>query len=70
MPPVTTIAPTTQPMPTPLNSLKCDFEADFCGFTQYFYDYGDWSRVQGTGIYNPYLTGPKNDHTLGTALGK
>lgn len=57
-------------MPPPRDNIDCDFEDDFCGYTQDLdTDYGDWTRDQGYG--NSFrTTGPDVDHTLGTTLGE
>lgn len=42
----------------------CNFEKDFCGWTNSVTDQFDWIRNKGaTGSSG---TGPTNDHTLGT----
>lgn len=46
----------------------CDFEKDFCGFTQDKTDKFDWGRNKGK-TATPG-TGPLVDHTLGSSLGK
>ena len=49
-------------------SAVCDFEDDgLCGFDQDVYDDFDWTRMSGG--TNSSMTGPKNDHTYGTANG-
>nr|XP_054757011.1 MAM and LDL-receptor class A domain-containing protein 1-like [Lytechinus pictus] len=50
---------------TPIFS--CDFDSDFCTFTQAVDDDIEWTRLAGstTSTY----TGPENDHTQGTATG-
>ncbi|XP_070196894.1 uncharacterized protein [Littorina saxatilis] len=45
----------------------CDFEQDFCGWTNANTDRFDWTRLSGP---TPSAgTGPTKDHTLGTAKG-
>nr|XP_054757010.1 MAM and LDL-receptor class A domain-containing protein 2-like [Lytechinus pictus] len=47
--------------------VTCDFELDFCGWTQDQTDEFDWTRdAGGTGSSN---TGPSYDHSTGTAEG-
>ena len=46
----------------------CDFEKNFCGFTQVQSDKFDWVRNQGKTPTSG--TGPLVDHTLGSSLGK
>ncbi|XP_071828952.1 scavenger receptor cysteine-rich type 1 protein M130-like isoform X6 [Apostichopus japonicus] len=49
------------------NSLDCDFESGFCGYTQAADDQYNWIRQRGnTASIN---TGPSVDHTFGTSLG-
>lgn len=44
----------------------CNFESGLCMWTQAINDQFNWTRAQGpTGSS---LTGPTNDHTLGTSM--
>ncbi|XP_030849640.1 MAM and LDL-receptor class A domain-containing protein 1-like [Strongylocentrotus purpuratus] len=45
----------------------CDFEDDWCGYTQAQDDTFDWTRL--TGATSSLDTGPSIDHTTGTATG-
>ncbi len=48
---------------------ECEFETPkICGYTQDAGDEFDWTRGSGGTI--SYDTGPKSDHTYGTASGK
>lgn len=47
---------------------ECEFETPkICGYTQDLGDVFDWTR--GSGETASYYTGPKTDHTYGTAKG-
>ncbi|XP_041465298.1 MAM and LDL-receptor class A domain-containing protein 1-like [Lytechinus variegatus] len=64
----TLLPPTTDPPPV-VDSIDCDFEEGWCGYTQMTEgDNMDWFRYQGSG-YGSLTRGPSNDHTLGNALG-
>ncbi|XP_013393211.1 MAM and LDL-receptor class A domain-containing protein 1 [Lingula anatina] len=65
---ITTTTPskvsTTTPVP---GAFTCNFEKDFCGWTQDTKDQFDWTRQNGpTSSTN---TGPSTDHTMGTGAG-
>nr|XP_054756445.1 MAM and LDL-receptor class A domain-containing protein 1-like [Lytechinus pictus] len=66
-----TEAPTPTTMPPPRDNIDCDFEEDFCDYTQEIdADYGDWIRRKGKDTRSSFSnTGPKLDHTLGTGEG-
>ena len=46
--------------------MHCDFENDWCQFTQAADDTFDWSRHSGS--TSSTNTGPSNDHTTGTGV--
>ncbi|XP_071828929.1 MAM and LDL-receptor class A domain-containing protein 2-like isoform X3 [Apostichopus japonicus] len=49
-------------------TLDCDFEIDFCGYTQESRtDNFDWNRHNG--VTHSHYTGPSYDHTFGNYLG-
>ncbi|XP_071956926.1 MAM and LDL-receptor class A domain-containing protein 2-like [Antedon mediterranea] len=60
----TTVSPPTQ---SPPGNYDCDFELDFCLWTQAIDDQFDWRR--GRGVTTSPATGPLTDHTLETNLG-
>lgn len=62
----TTPPPPTTPPPM-VDDISCDFEVDFCNYTQATDDLFDWSRHRGP--TESRGSGPDVDHTLGTALG-
>ena len=47
---------------------RCNFEKDFCSWTQQSDDEFDWTRRKG--LTPSHNTGPSRDHTLGTIAGK
>nr|XP_054755750.1 MAM and LDL-receptor class A domain-containing protein 1-like [Lytechinus pictus] len=62
--------PNSATMPPARESIDCDFEKDFCDYTNDVdTDYGDWTRRQAKDGSTSTITGPKVDHTLGTDLG-
>lgn len=63
-----TDAPPPTTRPEPVANIKCDFEIDWCGYEQAIDDIFDWTRQSGP--TRSYGSGPKVDHTTGTAEGK
>lgn len=62
--PPTTPAITTTPTVPPPGSYDCDFEKDFCTWTQDSSDSFNWTRHHGKTSSTD--TGPTTDHTLKT----
>lgn len=61
----TTAAPSTAPPTTPpKGKFNCDFEIDFCSWTQDSSDKFNWTRHRGRTSSTD--TGPTTDHTLKT----
>jgi len=62
--PPTTAASTAPPTTPPKGKFNCDFEIDFCSWTQDSSDKFNWTRHRGKTSSTD--TGPTTDHTLKT----
>lgn len=62
--PPTTGATTGLPTSPPPGPFDCNFEVDFCSWTQDSTDKFNWTRLSGASVSTG--TGPSSDHTLGT----